>query len=59
MQSAEGLMNIIANPQSFLNNIRDRVRSVMDAGKYSWNEKESEIKRDYLTKSMGTQSDDA
>jgi len=33
MQSAEGLMNIIANPQSFLNNIRDRVRSVMDAGK--------------------------
>ncbi len=33
MQSAEGLMNIIANPQSFLNSIRNRVRSVMDAGK--------------------------
>ena len=33
METAEGLMNIIANPQSFLNNIRNRVRSVMDAGK--------------------------
>ena len=37
MQSAEGLMNIIANPQSFLNNIRNRVSStigvVKDAGR--------------------------
>jgi len=37
MESAEGLMNIIANPKSFLNNIRNRVSStigvVKDAGR--------------------------